>query len=59
MICKKRPYQSSKQAKRANRKASFRFSVYWCDGCRAYHVTNRQKRMDKVGRRFHSKRAYT
>lgn len=62
MNCRKRAYTSRDQAKRANRKASFRLSVYWCDRCRSYHVTNRQKRMDKrsTGRRSRRRRgAYT
>lgn len=64
MNCRKRGYSSRDQAKRANRKASFRLSVYWCGRCRSYHVTNRQKRMDsrspnrRAGRRYR-KRAYT
>lgn len=41
--CTKRKFTSKGAARRAHGKARFRIRCYWCDRCRAYHVTNSDK----------------
>jgi hypothetical protein len=43
-MCGKRCFTSLEHARRAHRHASWRFRVYWCDDCGAYHVTASEKR---------------
>lgn len=43
MHCVKRPYHSVDQARRANRYNNHCLRVYFCAGCRAYHVTKRDQ----------------
>jgi len=42
----KRQFASRDAAKRAHRRASFRLRIYYCEDCRALHVTNADKRHD-------------
>lgn len=42
--CGKRCFTSASQARRAHRYARFSLHTYFCDGCHAYHVANRDKR---------------
>lgn len=44
MACTKRKFTSEGQARRAHRQASYRIRAYYCPDCRAYHVTNNEKR---------------
>jgi hypothetical protein len=50
-MCVKTPYTSERQAKAAHRRngrrrggVAWRFRAYWCHECRAYHMTNAEKR---------------
>lgn len=47
MNCEKVPFSSPRKARAANRFADFRMHAYWCQECKAYHVSN----TDKAGRR--------
>lgn len=42
--CGKRKYSSQTGAREAHRRMGARLRVYWCAPCRAYHVTNAEKR---------------
>lgn len=44
MACMKRSFSNSSDARRAHRRASWRIRTYWCEECRALHVTNDEKR---------------
>jgi hypothetical protein len=43
-VCRKRCFESVKHARAAHRSASFRIRPYWCEDCRAWHVTANEKR---------------
>ena len=43
-MCGKRCYHSERQARAAHRRASYRIRAYFCAICRAFHVTNSEKR---------------
>lgn len=49
MTCGKRGYPSERDARDAHRHASFRFRVYWCEQCQAWHVTAAEKRLGRDG----------
>lgn len=42
--CTKRCFPSARLAKRLHGHARFRVRVYWCDECKAFHVTNQEKK---------------
>lgn len=42
--CAKRPFPSAHAAKIGHRHAGYRIRPYWCEDCRAWHVTNAEKR---------------
>lgn len=42
--CQKRKFSSAGLAREANRSARFRFTEYFCNECRAWHVRNTSKR---------------
>lgn len=48
--CGKRMFLSAKQAKQAHRSASYRLRPYYCERCRAWHVTNSEKRHSNTRR---------
>lgn len=52
-MCDKRRFVGKAEALRANRSASCRLRAYWCPTCRAYHVTNPEKRtaVDRLWRK--------
>ena len=41
--CTKRRFGSPRAARQAHKAASFRVWTYYCEECRAYHVSNAQK----------------
>ena len=43
-VCGKRCYTSAEKAKEAHSQAGWRFRTYYCDECRAWHITNGDKR---------------
>jgi hypothetical protein len=44
VTCKKRGFESERQAKIAHRKAAYRIRAYRCPECALWHVTNSEKR---------------
>lgn len=42
--CRKRSFSTVAAARAAHRHAGWRVKTYWCETCRAHHVTNVEKR---------------
>jgi hypothetical protein len=47
-MCLKRGYPSRADALRANRHIGSRLRAYWCEEHRAWHVTNAEKRWQRM-----------
>lgn len=42
--CTKKRFESKRHAREAHAKAHWRVRAYYCQGCRAWHATNAEKR---------------
>lgn len=45
-MCGKKCFDSKLHGRRSYRGRGFRIRMYWCQECRAWHVTNNEKRRD-------------